>query len=188
MPIDFFVAPCALIAGNCRKLGIVCANTTKSTTFGICDDPPPADTPAYLKFHSSADWIAEVDNQNAKEITFKAIDNCVKILRANGDLECRCDGMLCYDVNVVIFVELKDRTSKGWLSKGRQQLTITIGKFAENHPSGNYQLKEAYVCNKQRPLAITSTNSEVQKFKDDTSVLLGNVGLLLRVERKIEIR
>jgi hypothetical protein len=154
--------------------------------FGICDDQPPLTNPAYLKLHTPDDWIAEISNPNSKQFTFKAIDNCVPVYRTNGELESRCDGMFYYDNNLA-FVELKDRGSSGWLSKGREQLTITITNFIANHDITQYNKVEAFVCNKQKPLAITTNNSEVQKFKDETAALLNNGGLLLKVDRNISI-
>jgi hypothetical protein len=187
MQIDFFSAPCKQSNSNCQTPDIICRETTTLPNFGICDDPPPAATPAYLKFHSPDDWIAHVINLNSKKITFKAIDNCVPVYRVSGELECRCDGMFYYDNNLA-FVELKDRGSKGWLSKGRTQLKITIASFIENHDINKFDRVEAYVCNKQRPFAITNNNSEVQKFKDETAALLsGTNGLLLKAVRNISI-
>lgn len=186
MPIDFFQAPCTLPNGNCQLPGIECKRSTKSKKFGLCDDPPPSTEPAYVQLHSPDDWIAIVNNPNSKKITFKAIDYCVPMLRPNGQLESRCDGMLYFEHDL-IFVELKDRASNGWLAKGRDQLTITIQYFCANHNINVYRKIDAYVSNKQRPLAITSTNTEIQKFKDDTANILGNAGLHLKVGRNITI-
>ncbi|MDZ4070815.1 MAG: hypothetical protein U1C70_03225 [Sediminibacterium sp.] len=183
---DFFVTPCGRANCNHNPPTIVCKSVTNSNTFGLCDDPPPSTNPAYIQHYNQNDWIAEVNNPLAFEVTFKAIDNCVEVLRLNDELECRCDGFLHYN-NTLIFVELKDRNSNGWLSKGRDQLTITIEKFSENHNIINYIFREAYVCNKQRPLAITGINTEIQKFKDDTANILNNSGLLLKADRNIHL-
>jgi hypothetical protein len=184
---DFFVTPCG--RANCNHLppGNVCGSVTNNNTFGLCDDPPPSTNPAYIQHHNQNDWIATVQNIAGHDVTFKAVDNCVELLRPNGDLESRCDGFLKYNNDTLVFVELKDRDSSGWLSKGREQLTITIEKFTENHNVNNYILKEAYVCNKQRPLALTGINIEVQKFKDATANILNNTGLLLKADRNITI-
>ncbi len=184
---DFFLTPCE--RPNCNHLvpGNVCTCVTNSNIFGLCDDPHPSTNPAYIQHHDQNDWIATVYNIDRYDVTFKAVDNCVELLRDNGDLESRCDGFLKYNNDTLIFVELKDRDSSGWLSKGREQLTITLEKFAENHNVNNYILKEAFVCNKQRPIALTGINIEVQKFKDDTSTILTNTGLLLKVDRNISI-
>jgi len=183
---DFLISPCLQPNGNCHLPGVVCKSYTKNTRFGICDDPQPSTTPAYIKLYHPDDWIATINNPAAKNIMFKAIDNCVPLIRVNGEPESRCDGLLEFEGNL-IFIELKDRDSKGWLSKGRQQLTITIRAFVANHNKDDFNWQFGYVCNKQRPLAVTGINTEVQTFKDETSVILGNRGLLLKAERTITI-
>lgn len=180
MPIDFLNAPCIKAASNCKITGVTCKSSTANTIFGICDKTPPPSLPAYIDTSNTTDWIAEVININSKTIFFKAIDACVEIFKLSGDLESRCDGVLI-DGNELTFVELKDRASSGWVSKGRRQLTITINNFLNNDPNAaNYNVVEAYVCNKQRPLAVTNISTETQRFKNDT-------GLNLKVNRIISI-
>ncbi len=165
MPVDFFTSSC--------KSG------TAKTKFGLCDDPPPATNPAYIDELTQEKWIAEVINKNEISIDFHAIDNCIDIKRPNGEMESRCDCMLHYN-NSLIFVELKDRVSSGWLAKGGDQVSITICKFKEFHNINVFDKVEAYVSNKQRPLAITGYNTVAQKFKDKT-------GLTLKPDRNISI-
>jgi hypothetical protein len=165
MPIDFFVSGCK--------------SATVKDKFGLCDDPPPAKNPAYIKEDTPDDWIAEVDNKNEISVELYAIDNCIEVLRPNGEMESRCDCMLHYS-NSLVFAELKDRASRGWLAKGSSQVSTTINKFKENHNINDFDKVEAYVCNKQRPLAITGINTTVQKFKDET-------GLILKSDRNIKI-
>lgn len=166
MPINFFDSACRTFSN--------------STKFGLCDDPPPATNPAYIDEADITKWIVEVQNNTGIQVEFYAIDHCVVILKPNGQTESRCDGMLHYGKNLT-FVELKDRNHSGWLAKGREQLTKTIETFKNNHDVNMFNLKEGYVCNKQRPLAIRGNSNEFQKFKDDT-------GLLLKADRDIEIK
>jgi hypothetical protein len=184
MPIDFFTAPCAKTDCHCKSPGVVCGKTTMNMEFGLCDDPPPAEFPAYIQEYRPDDWIARVENPHSKPITFKAIDNCVDLLRSDGDLENRCDGVLLLQ-NKLTFVELKDRISDGWLAKAMDQLISTIAGFVNNHDKSKFELTEAYVCNKQRPYAITSIRNEMQQFKQATSDLLDNNGLLLVVNKVV---
>lgn len=179
MPIDFFAHPCTNGNGKCNTHSFPCLASSTKSLFGLCDDPPPAENPAYLDENNPTNWIAEVSNPNSKEIKFKAVDNCVTILRPNNQQESRCDGFLI-DGSNVIFVELKNRASSGWVSKGRDQLTITIDKFRQNYTTAQYQMTKAYVANKQRPLAVTNISSQVQQFFNDT-------GLLLHVNRNIAV-
>lgn len=182
---DFFVAPCAEPGGNCQNAGVVCTSTTNSSQFGLCDDPPPNVFPAYIQHHTPDDWIAVVNNPDPKEVTFKAVDNCVQVVRPNGELESRCDGFLWFDKNL-IFLELKDRGTQGWLTEGRQQLTVTIKNFVINHGQ-DFHINVAYVCNKQRPSAIVNISEQVQMFKDETAVILNRTGALLKADRNINI-
>jgi hypothetical protein len=167
MPINFFEE--------------ACKTSSSLLYFGLCDDPPPATSPAYIKEEEvePKNWIATVFNGAEKEVAFYAIDHCIEILRPNGDLESRCDGLIHFE-NKLKFVELKDRASSGWLKKGREQLTTTINIFSANHSINAYDEVEAYVSNKQKPLANTGNSVQIQQFKDDTT-------LILRVQSDISI-
>lgn len=166
MPINFFKQ--------------ACKTQSDKTTFGLCDDPPPAKDPAYIDENNPSEWIATINNPTNIRVDFYAIDHCVKILKPNNkDEESRCDGLL-HHTNDLTFVELKDRASSGWLTKGRGQLTTTIAVFSAHYDITVFNKVEAYVANKQRPLANTSMSNEIQKFKDDT-------GLTLRVQATISI-
>jgi len=153
--------------------------SSSAVTFGLCDDPSPAANPAYIDETDTNKWIGEVSNPTLKNADFYAIDHCVEILRPNGEQESRCDGMLHYD-NTLTFVELKDRTFRGWLGKACDQLTITVGVFHANHDITAYDQVDAYVCNKQRPFFKSGFSNVIQRFKDDT-------GLILTVQKEIAI-
>ena len=158
MPINFFDAGCK--------------TESNRNHFGLCDNPPPGEDPAYIDEHDPFKWIGIVNNPTNKDADFYAIDNCVTILKADGiSRESRCDGMLHYD-NTVLFVELKMRGGSGWLSKARSQLTITLGKFQEDNTLTDFDKVEAYACNGLRPAANQGNNSELQKFKDETGLIM----------------
>lgn len=152
----------------------------------MCDDSSTADLPAFLQLYRPDDWIAEILNPNQKEVTFKAIDNCVIVKNNSGQLERRCDGLLLYGSDLT-FLELKRRSTKGWLSDGINQLLVTIGYFAQNHPINEYKNIHAYICNGQRPLAISGIATELERFKQKTAEILGNNGIILKVDRTIRI-
>lgn len=156
-----------------------CSTNSNNREFGLCDDPPPSKSPAYIEEIDQTIWIAKVNNPNTEKVTFFAIDNCVEVLRADGKMESRCDGVLSYSNNL-IFVELKSRKSKKWFKGGREQLTTTIKNFMLHHDISEYSKVEAYVCNKLRPLAHTGQAANIQKFKDDT-------GFILKGKRAIDI-
>jgi len=156
-----------------------CSTNSNNPTFGLCDDPPPSNAPAYIDEINPTIWIAKVNNPRSENITFFAIDNCVNVLRPDGTLDSRCDGVLSY-IDNLIFVELKSRQSGKWLQKGRKQLTTTIDNFKLNHNISQYSNVEGYVCNNLKPLAHTGQASNIQKFKDDT-------GFILKGKREIDI-
>ncbi|MFA6401655.1 MAG: hypothetical protein WCX31_08525 [Salinivirgaceae bacterium] len=158
MPINFF--------------DIVCKTESKNNNFGLCDDTPPPEKHAYIDEKNPSNWIGKVKNSKNKQANFYAIDNCVTILKADGvSKESRCDGMLHFD-NSILFVELKMRGSSGWLVKARKQLTITLNKFKLNNNIYDFEKIEAYACNGLKPLANQGNNIELQKFKDDTGLIM----------------
>ncbi|MDE7459458.1 MAG: hypothetical protein K2M85_00055 [Paramuribaculum sp.] len=168
MPIDFFDNP--------HK------QTTSVGRFGLCDDVAPEDcpkTPAYIKESDEDNWTAEVVNPQQKTPTFYPIDNCIEILRPNGEMDNRCDGLLEYN-GKLIFVELKDRAGGKWVGEGLKQLAVTIENFKKHHNIAEYTSIRAQLCNKQRPLAVVSCKTIVEKFKDDT-------GCIVSVDRNIII-
>lgn len=144
--------------------------TTNKPLFGLCDDVAPVNcpkTPAYIDVSDDDKWTAVVTNINRKAATFYPIDNCIEILRPDGKMDNRCDGLLEYD-NDLIFVELKDRASAGWVSDGLNQLKVTIRNFKAYHNVNDYNSIKAQLCNKQRPSAVISCKVNIEKFKDET--------------------
>lgn len=145
-----------------------CIENTSANVFGICDDPPPATSPAYLAFANSDDWIAWVENDLNKEVTFTAIDHCIDNLPANAE---RCDGMLRYD-NTLVFVELKDRDSGRWLGKARDQLESIIDIYKNEVGLNGFNRFYAYVSNKQRPYFYAANASLAEEFEVNTGFVL----------------
>lgn len=158
MPINFFEE--------------ACKTESNKAQFGLCDDTPPPEKPAYIDENDQSKWIGKVANPTNRNVAFYAIDNCVEILKADGvSKESRCDGMLHFD-NSVLFVELKMRGSSGWLMKARTQLTFTLGKFQLDNNLAVFDKVEAYACNGLKPFANQGNNIELQKFKDDTGLIM----------------
>jgi hypothetical protein len=148
-----------------------CVTVTNEAIFGICDDAPPSVDPAYLSFENAEGWIAWVDNEQNKDVTFTAIDHCVVILRPNGDMETSCDGMLNYD-RTVKFIELKDRDSGRWLGKAIDQLEMTIKIYKADVGLDAFDRYYAYVANKQRPYFKAASTSLSGQFEDETGFIL----------------
>ena len=78
-----------------------CQSQTNQYKFGLCDDPN--EDPAYIDtdIDDCSKWIATVENNQEIEVIFTAIDNCIEILRSNGEKENRCDGMLTYNNHII---------------------------------------------------------------------------------------
>ena len=167
MPINFIEA--------------TCQEVTNVTLFGLCDDPPPSISPAYIDYDTinKSGWIAEVENNRSVYVTFTAIDNCIEIKRLNGEDEIRCEGYLTYEATI-IFVELKNRISRGWLSKARDQLLMTISLFDTSHGFAAYANKRAHVANLQRPFFENGFQNVIEEVK-------ARSGFNLSVQSKIEI-
>lgn len=148
-----------------------CSETTNAQSFGICDDVP--NSRAYLDITDSTKWIAIVDNPKTYEVTFIGIDNCVQILRSNGETESRCDGMVKYLDNI-IFIELKERDSAptAWIEKGYNQLKVTINIFKNNYNISDYASVKAHLVNSMRPNFPMSQISKIQRFFTETGVIL----------------
>jgi hypothetical protein len=158
-----------------------CQSQTNQPKFGLCDDPPPSEDPAYIDIDDCSKWIAIVENNQEIEVIFTAIDNCIEILRSNGEKENRCDGMLTYN-NHIIFVELKTRKSENskWVGKGEEQLKNTINVFIANHDLAIYKSKKAYIANNKKPNFQSSQMERMDKFKDE-------IGFRLIIQNTIEI-
>jgi hypothetical protein len=150
-----------------------CQSQTNQYKFGLCDDPN--EDPAYIDIDidDCSKWIAIVENNQEIEVIFTAIDNCIEILRSNGEKENRCDGMLTYN-NHLIFVELKERKSKNrdWCGDGENQLRKTINVFIANHDLAIYKSKKAYIANSRKPNFQSSQSERMDRFKDETDFRL----------------
>lgn len=150
-----------------------CQSQTNQSKFGLCDDPPPSNNPAYIDTEDSNKWIAIVENNQELEVIFTAIDNCIEILRPDGKMDSRCDGMLTYE-GKIIFVELKQRkyTNSVWIEDGEKQLRKTIAVFIKDNDLDSYKSKKAYIANNKKPQFQYSHKEKMQKFKNDTGFIL----------------
>lgn len=114
--------------------------SSSNSQFGLCNDQPPAENPAYIDEQNRSSWIGIVDNPVNKQVDFYPIDHCVPLFRPKiakeknqilrkihtviiqcfniKELESRCDGVLRFS-NSLFFVELKTRTSHKWLATGK---------------------------------------------------------------------
>lgn len=151
--------------------GISCRTSSQLSKFGICDDPPPSQRPAYISESESDNWISIVENASNTLVEFYAIDNCVVLLRGDGKMESRCDGVLKKDLEL-IFVELKSRRGGQWFREGREQITKTIFRFKSEVDVSQFSSIRAQVCNSSKPLFNSGHAVGMQKFFDDTGYQL----------------
>lgn len=79
--------------------------------FGLCDNPPPPHSPAYLDEKNGELWIAIVVNDEQESITFYPLDNCITLKRIDGKKAKCCDAVLIYN-STIAFVELKQNKSQ----------------------------------------------------------------------------
>jgi len=156
-----------------------CQGLTTKKLFGICDDPPPAKTHAYLDEEDGRKWIAVVINEDQYKVTFTAIDHCIDTFRENGKMDQRCDGMLAYN-STVIFVELKERKASGtkWVIDAVNQLRASINHFESTVESDDYTIKKAYVANSEHPKFKESQARRMEQFLVET-------GYVLRIQNRI---
>lgn len=156
MKIDFFIESCQ-------------TSNISVPIFGIVD--PKDNGPAFIDFSSRKDWVAEVENKSGIALNFTAVDNCIEILRDDGQMENRCDGILTGGDNL-IFVELKDQR-EDWIQHAvENQLKTTIRYFQENYDISRYRKRYAYACNKRHPQFHYSHMSMMEKFRHDMGVRL----------------
>ena len=159
-----------------------CQQVSSENIFGLCDEVGKQ-KPAYIDVNNQNNWIAEIENEEQKEIYFIAIDNCIEIWRDDDStkMEKRCDGMLWYDGKNLIFVELKDRKLRNaseFIKEAALQLTTTINHFKKNYNIADYNIKAAYIASRKK--IHRSYTERMKKFQDDT-------GCTLRIENRIKI-
>lgn len=165
--VDFFT-------GLCTD-GSPSDDTTNAPLFGICDDAPVKEFPrrrAYLDHNKPVNWLAKVVNQPRHQVIFKGVDNCIDIRKGNNNLQSRCDGILLYDESTV-FIELKSQAddSTKWVTESAAQVKQTIKDFRKGHPC-NTTILEAYLVNAQRPEFQEGRQSYIDRFYQDTGVIL----------------
>jgi hypothetical protein len=157
---------------------------TKKNLFGLCDDPPPAEKPAYIDESDEQKWIAIVGNRHHKAITFTAIDHCPEFdfRKEDGKQDSRCDGVISVDESI-LFVELKQRKgrkSKDWLDDGETQLKRTIYHFSKSSDAVDFKHRYVYIANSKKPKFYRGQEVRMNNFLKET-------GYVLRIQNRIDI-
>lgn len=133
MSIDFLKA-------NCKQ-------TTSEKKFGLYDAEDK--TPAVIKLTDEKTWNATVINNSNKLIDFTAIDNCIDVLRENGEMDSRCDCMLTYDTHLLL-IELKNKRDS-WQSEGLAQIENIAKRMMDEIPEyyNSFAKRKAIVANRK---------------------------------------
>ena len=140
-----------------------CQIITSQKEFGLYDAEDK--TPAQIIDYSSDLCNAFVKNDKELEVLFTAIDNCVTINRANGEMDNRCDIMLSYSSNS-LFIELKNKRDD-WQSEGLFQIENTVKRMIEEDPNFYYQFKKrkAVVANRKNQFpSFHGSNAEQRQI------------------------
>jgi hypothetical protein len=169
MQIDFFANPCNKPDANCLIQEVDCKFKLKKLRFGITDADSGLKRPAKVDFRNIEIWDVIVDNPNAKEVVFKAIDFCVEAYRVGsyslGNINRvkeefstegtgstsregikKCEGFLSFD-NKVLFLELKRRNRGNWVKDAREKFEETILCFMEHHNIQDFNVLNSVVSN-----------------------------------------
>lgn len=136
--------------------------------FGICDNQDGEK--AFVNCDNRDKWVATVDNAKNIALIFTAIDNCIEVLRDNGDMDKRCDGMLTSE-EYIVFLELKSQRSN-WIQDAIKQLRSTVGHFVANHDISVFRYKKAFACNNKHPQFQYINHEKKQRFFNEFKVRL----------------
>ena len=149
MKVDFFNPSCQTI--------------TTERRFGLYDQENQ--TPASIVLTDEAIWNATVVNNKGKTISFTAIDNCIDVLKENGEMDNRCDCMLTYEATLLL-VELKNERGS-WQTEGLAQVENIAKRMIEEIPKYyfSYKKRKAIVSNRKKKFpAFHNSNAEQRQY------------------------
>ena len=167
MSVDFFRA--------------VCQTTVSEKKFGLYDAEDK--TPASIKFTDEANWNATVINEHGKSILFTAIDNCIDVLRENGETDNRCDCMLTHD-STLLLVELKNKRGP-WQSEGLAQIEHIAKRMIDEIP-------EYYHSFNKRLAVVANRRNQFPSFHDSNieqrQLFISKYQMRIQFEAEIKIK
>lgn len=140
-----------------------CQDITNEIKFGLYDAED--NTPIKIKLTDEGSWNATVLNNNSKNIIVTAIDNCIDVLRPNGEMDDRCDCMLTYN-STIIFVELKNKRGT-WQSEGLAQIENVVKHIIAKIPEfyNGFEHRKAVVTNRKHQFpAFKKSNIEQRQL------------------------
>lgn len=159
----------------------LCEDVTQARRFGICDDKPNERAYVDGNKNNGDKWMAVVQNDNRKKVIFTALDHCIEIRKANGNMEKRCEGVITYD-DTIIFIEIKERTgdAQTWVKDADKQLRNSISLITSKINLDRYSIKKASITNRLRTRSKEKHSVRMKKFLEET-------GYILRVDNRIII-
>jgi len=140
-----------------------CQTLIKEKYFGLYDSEDR--TPVKVVNFDSDLSNARVINERELEIRLTAIDNCIVINRENGEMDNRCDAMICYESNL-LFIELKNKRGS-WQSEGLNQIENTVKRMIEDDSKFFYGFKKrkAIVANRKYQFpSFHESNKEQREY------------------------
>ncbi|MCF8357708.1 MAG: hypothetical protein K9H26_03045 [Prolixibacteraceae bacterium] len=166
MNVNFFETPCKEPA-RIDKL------------FGICDKQDGSK--AFTDAENNNFWIAIVNNEHEKSVSFTPIDHCITIYKeGTSNQESTCDGMLTFK-NSLYLVELKEK-QKDWKTEAINQLKNTIRLLLLHHDLSKFRYKKAYACNKKHPnFKVIESSTKIEFFRETE-------GFKLDIQNEITIK
>ena len=149
----------------------LCQDVTEEKRFGICDDMPHQR--AYIDTIDGRKWMAIVQNDTRRQVTFTALDNCIEFRKANGTMEKRCEGILTFN-DTILFVEIKERTgdAKTWAKDADKQLRISIGLIEAKINLASFPIKKAAITNRLQKGSKEKHSVRMKQFYNQTGYIL----------------
>ena len=161
--------------------------TSNKKEFGLRDDRE--NQPAYIDdiLTNKDKWFGTIKNDKEKLVAFHPVDHCVKLTRKDGTDASRCEGILHFDNNKLIFTELKDQdVISNWRKEAEEQIKETLHFFLNNYNKNDFQIK-AWICNK-RQLTYQNFHTQIKAFKEETKETFKlRHGIVLEINREIHI-
>lgn len=142
---------------------VVCQKSTREIKFGLYDAEDT--TPAKIKLTEESTWNATILNDGGKQVVFTAIDNCIDVLKENGEMDSRCDCMLSYDSSLLL-IELKNKR-ESWQAEGLAQIESIAKIMIDQVPAHYYSFKKrkAVVANRKHKFpSFHDLNAEQRQY------------------------
>ena len=162
--------------------------TTNKKEFGLRDDLE--NQPAYideLLSNKKDKWFGTIINNKGKEVLFYPVDHCIILKRADDNDALKCEGIIRYDSNKLIFTELKKQNiHSDWRKDGEEQIKETLHFFFDNYNKNDFKIK-AWICNKKQ-LTDINYHTQIKAFREETQVLFKlKYKIDLNIQREINV-